>query len=654
MNCYYGNASYQVSFDSSISNDNENLINTININNYTNSNLTEEINKYLILISQLSSSDYSSFDSSVIIEKEIEILNRTELIQNMINNIFQQLNISYIDNGEDEKTDDKNISIIITSTKNQKKKENDDIITIDLCKCENILKNEYNISANDSLFILLTILEKEEGMKIPKIDYDVYYPFYNNNTLTKLDLNLCKDTKIEISIPVKINDNLDKYNPKSGYYNDICYKTTSESGTDISLKDRRNEFVENNMTLCEENCDLINYNYTNEKVKCSCDIKINKNPNYDYKFNMKEFFKGFTDIKSISNINVIKCYKIVFKLKNLVINYGFYIVGSIMILDIITTFIHWLKSYKEMKKDLMNMSTLLKGIESKKILPIVEGKKNLKEKKIKKKKKRKKTKVKHKYNIENNINIYNINDNKNLENNNNQIKNINNDIKDFEINSLEYEKAFKLDKRNYFQYYISLLKYNHSLMFSFGTYNDYNSRTIKFFLFFFSYSSDLTINALFFDDDTMHKIYKDRGKFDLLFQIPQILYSTLISKLIDTLIKSLALSQDIIVELKNEKEKYNINKKIAKALSNIKIKFILFYIFNFIILSCFWYYVTCFCGVYVNTQIHLIKDSVISLITPLLYPFVIYLIPGIFRIPAIRMKKPCLYRFSSFLENNLA
>ena len=58
-------------------------------------------------------------------------------------------------------------------------------------------------------------------------------------------------------------------------------------------------------------------------------------------------------------------------------------------MDIITTFIHWLKSYKEMKKDLMNMSTLLKGIESKKILPIVEGKKNLKEKKIKKKKKNK-------------------------------------------------------------------------------------------------------------------------------------------------------------------------------------------------------------------------------------------------------------------------
>ena len=25
------------------------------------------------------------------------------------------------------------------------------------------------------------------------------------------------------------------------------------------------------MTLCEENCDMIDYNSNNEKVKCSCD-----------------------------------------------------------------------------------------------------------------------------------------------------------------------------------------------------------------------------------------------------------------------------------------------------------------------------------------------------------------------------------------------
>ena len=64
-------------------------------------------------------------------------------------------------------------------------------------------------------------------MKIPKIEYEIYYPFYNNNNLTKLDLNLCQGTKIEILIPVEINDILDKSNSKSCYYNDICYEKTS-------------------------------------------------------------------------------------------------------------------------------------------------------------------------------------------------------------------------------------------------------------------------------------------------------------------------------------------------------------------------------------------------------------------------------------------
>ena len=104
----------------------------------------------------------------------------------------------------------------MTSTKNQKSNENKKMITINLGECENILKDVYNISKNDSLYIL-QIFSKEEEMKTPKIEYEVYYPLYNNNNLTKLNLSLCKGTKIEISIPVKINDNIDKYNPKSNF-----------------------------------------------------------------------------------------------------------------------------------------------------------------------------------------------------------------------------------------------------------------------------------------------------------------------------------------------------------------------------------------------------------------------------------------------------
>ena len=164
------------------------------------------------------------------------------------------------------------ITVILTSTLNQKNNEHINNISMDLGQCENILKYNYNISNNDSLYIL-QIVSEEDGMKIPKIEYEIFYPLNNGTNLIKLNLSYCKGTKIEISIKVKINDNIDKYNLSSDYYNDICSKATSDSNTDIPLKDRRNEFIDNDMSLCEENCDLIDYNYDTKKSKCSCDIK---------------------------------------------------------------------------------------------------------------------------------------------------------------------------------------------------------------------------------------------------------------------------------------------------------------------------------------------------------------------------------------------
>ena len=147
---YIDNTSFHISINTSFNDNLETIINSTNIININNSYISEDNVRNELLTNQFSDLDYSSFSSSVFIEKEIEIKNRTELINYMINNILNKLNISNIDNGKDEKKDDKNISVIMTSTKNQKKNENKKIITIDLGECENILKNEYNISKNDS------------------------------------------------------------------------------------------------------------------------------------------------------------------------------------------------------------------------------------------------------------------------------------------------------------------------------------------------------------------------------------------------------------------------------------------------------------------------------------------------------------------------
>ena len=88
--------------------------------------------------------------------------------------------------------------------------------------------------------------------------------------------------------------------------------------------------------------------------------------------------------------------------------------------------------------------------------------------------------------------------------------------------------AFKFDQRDIYQYYISLL-FTKLIIFQIFNKKDYNSISLKILLFFFSFSSSYAVNALFFNDDTMHQIYEDEGDFNFIYQLPQIIYSTLLS-----------------------------------------------------------------------------------------------------------------------------
>ena len=53
-------------------------------------------------------------------------------------------------------------------------------------------------------------------MKIPRIEYEIYYPIYNNSNLIKLNLSICYKDKINIYIPILIKEKyIDKYNIRS-------------------------------------------------------------------------------------------------------------------------------------------------------------------------------------------------------------------------------------------------------------------------------------------------------------------------------------------------------------------------------------------------------------------------------------------------------
>ena len=224
---------------------------------------------------------------------------------------------------------------------------------------------------------------------------------------------------------------------------------------------------------------------------------------------------------------------------------------------------------------------------------------------------------------------------------------------DEEKNILTFELVQEYDNRSYCEYYISLLKTRHNFIFSFIFHKDYNSKIIKIDIFFSSFAIYYTINALFFDDETMHKIYITNGSFNLEYQLPKIIYSFIISLMLNSILKLLALSNDAIIKFKQNKSKDNLNERKMDLEKKLRIKFISYFIISCLFLSIFWYYISMFGVIYRNTQFHLIKDTLISFGLSLIYPFGVYLLPGFFRIPAVsnpKKKRKCLYNFSKILQ----
>ena len=172
-------------------------------------------------------------------------------------------------------------------------------------------------------------------------------------------------------------------------------------------------------------------------------------------------------------------------------------------------------------------------------------------------------------------------------------------------------------------------------------------------LFFVGFAINYSVNAIFFDDDTMHKIYESQGSFDLEYQLPKIIYSFLISTVLNTPLKILALSNDSIISLKGSKTKNNLIGKKHSLMKNLRIKFILYFVLSSVLLLFFWYYISMFGAIYRNTQLHLLKDTIISCGLPLITPFFFYLLPGLFRIPSLanpKKNRKFLYNFSKIIN----
>lgn len=597
------------------------------------------------------------FDLFIYLNKTYNISNETEInnITETINHLIEEgkLNKYFKASIINEKPKIFNISnklfqfsTVLTEKKLCSKDNNFSSIDFFSVFYGNNLKRRFDENSDD--IYLFKIDYYFDDYKIPVIEYNLYYR-NENKTNTKIIMDEYKDKIAYYYLPVNINEKEEfKYNYENNFYNDICYSYSSNDKKDVTLYDRKEEFNNLNMSVCENGCIYVGYNFSINKVVCECRIKTSMKNYEDIIFN--DAFFHFTNLKMKSNIYILKCAKTLFSKDGIKTNIAFYILSIIIIISIIECIIFFLRGFKLLRRKIDNIINLKFHNE---IAKIRQKKKSANE-----------NDTVPKFLFYKSINVDELPNNSNSKTNilKQENKNDNNDYKevnlndnenkkeikikrskvfmfyenDFEINILPYELAIEDDQKTYWEYYFSLIRSKHLLVLTFYTYNDYNSKIIKISLILLIIGIHYFVNALFFGDSTIHKIFKDNKKYNAFILLPLIIYSIVISYAAEYIFKLITLTEKSVIEIKNQPT-LKLSKDSEEAiLKQITIKTIIFYSLDFIILIFVWYYLSCFSAIYQQTQYILLLNTSVSLIITLIFPFIFFLLPGFLRIPSLQ------------------
>ena len=580
---------------------------------------------------------------------------------------------------------------------------------IDLGECGNKLRATFrNNDPKPLIIIKYGVVSDNTSEKT--LQYEVYDP----DTYHKMNLSICYDTDVNLYMRIPLSDDTANvlknmieqgYNPfdiNDKFYREICTPYDSENGTDVLL-DAREEYYYStiNSLQCPENCHTTSYDLDSKYLKCECEVYDD-----DITLNLKHITgdnigDSFHSTLKNSNWKVMICYNLVFNFKIFCHNYGsiLSLIFFLIYVGFIVLFI--IKGIEPLQIVISKIMFEEKSDNKDSEVNLNSPKDSQINKRTKKKKKsKKKVRIKlyppkksNSRNQNNGITIIkdsiSVNESKKLKSeklltNVDKVKNdlnkskkvkevtyteiaeskkkkditkkkeekILGDLDDFQLNNLNYEDAVKYDKRSFLKTYWSVLLREHLLIFTFMTWKDYNLFYIKIDRFLVLICTQMTMNGLFFSDESMHKSNKI-DNYNFVQQLPKIIFSLITTHIIEVALCYFSMTDKTIYLIKElSKEKEN-ESKIIDETKCMKKKLISFYVITFLLFLFYWYFISAFCAVYQNTQKIFLLDSFISIIVEFIDPFFIYGFTTLLRyisiIKCANKNLKCLYQTSDLI-----
>ena len=491
--------------------------------------------------------------------------------------------------------------------------------------CIDKLISIYNLTDSSDITMIKFDLNNTSIKYVNNVEFFLYTP--DNK---EIDSSICND--IIIKKPILDTSELDiekgKYAKEQGYdifnsndkmFNDKCTPFTSENGTDVPLKNRREDYYQD-INFCEKRNEYVEIDYDKETVDCKYigiknkkseifveaieqEDKANENGfsclqnetlnEYLENFNLKSLKNSFVSALNEVDLEIFKCYKLLFNIKNLLKNAGSWTLIILYILNIICLILfckekgklpvkNFIKQYHaEIIERNKTNEIIHTQNESRRSILIINRNMNRKKLKINTISKitnppkrftvRKITDNKNEnFGIPKNTRNFNefkdnpiiTSTNKELETKENVQSTENFEMDDIfssenmhafsekkvmpiikndidKINDLEFKDACTKDKRKMFQIYKDYIMITNVILNLIFFPNYLDLLTIKIMIFLFGIGINCLLNSLFFSEGFIESAYKKGVKIDFINELPKSIYSFIITSILKVCIVSI-------------------------------------------------------------------------------------------------------------------
>ena len=240
---------------------------------------------------------------------------------------------------------------------------------------------------------------------------------------------------------------------------------------------------------------------------------------------------------------------------------------------------------------------------------------------------------------------------------------------DYILDQMDYETAQKFDTRGFLKILFSMIKNNSTILFANPF--DKNDLYTKASVIILTLSFFLFINLLLMFDSSILHLYTDRDpilkeKFNVKYFIINTLIPFLFYIPISSFLKQNTSIKEFIYYKNFQVSQIEGNANLREGQKSLEFHDIttdnskfknekedsakLLFIGGCIFLLFNWYAVTCFCGIYENSEDCLIINTVVSIISSIILSIILFIISASLRSYSLSNKKKIIYYISSFLN----